>query len=374
LKRSCALRKNKLKLFVMTIDKLLEITVNRKASDLHLVMGMPPMLRVDNQLTPILNVESLSAETAEQLVMAMLNNEQREMFLVNKELDFSFSYQQDARFRVNAYYQKGSVAAALRLLPAKIPTVAELNLPEICHTFAQLKQGFILVTGPTGQGKSSTLAAIINEINQTRAEHIVTIEDPIEYVFDHQQSMVSQREIRSDTHSWRIALRSCLREDPNVVMVGEMRDLETIAAGLTVAETGHLVFATLHTNSAGQSLDRIVDVFPEQQQAQVRMQLSNTLEAVLSQRLLPCLEGGRIPATEILVATGAVRNTIREGKTHLIDNIIQTSAEVGMMTLEMNLAQLVAEGKISLDVAKAYAMRPQSLMRLLSSKPVKSKG
>lgn len=357
----------------MTIDKLLEITVNKKASDLHLVVGMPPMLRINSQLVPVLNLEALTSQDTKQLVMAMLNDEQKEMFLVNKELDFSFSYQQEARFRVNVYHERGEIAAALRLLPAKIPTIEELNLPEICHRFAELKQGFILVTGPTGQGKSSTLAAIIDEINRQRAEHIVTIEDPIEYIFNHQRSMISQREIRGDTHSWKIALRSCLREDPNVVMIGEMRDLETIAAGLTIAETGHLVFATLHTNSAGQSIDRIVDVFPEHQQGQVRMQLSNTLEAVLSQRLLPCLEGGRIPATEILVATPAVRNTVREGKTHLIDNIIQTSAEVGMMTLEMSLAKLVRTGKISLDVAKAYALRPQSLMRLLNTKAGKSR-
>jgi len=355
----------------MTIQQLLEITINKKASDLHLMVGIPPTLRINGRLMPITSNESLTKQTAEKLVRSLVNEEQKEMLLVNKEIDFSFSYQQQARFRVNAYYQKGDLAAALRLLPVKIPTIEELNLPKIGHHFAGLKQGFILITGPTGHGKSSTLAAIVDEINQNRTEHIVTIEDPIEYLFPHRKSIVSQREIRSDTHSWKIALRSCLREDPDVVMIGEMRDLETIAAALTIAETGHLVLATLHTNSAAQSIDRVVDVFPEHQQAQVRMQLSNTLEAILSQRLLPCLEGGRIPATEILVATGAVKNSIREGKTHLLDNIIQTSAELGMMTLEMNLAQLVQTGKISLEVAKAYALRPQSLMRLISSRSVK---
>jgi len=279
-------------------------------------------------------------------------------------LDFSFAFGEHARFRVNAYYQKGMLAAALRSIPMKIPAIEELNLPEICHAFTKLKQGFILVAGPTGHGKSTTLASIIEEINQNRAEHIVTIEDPIEYVFRHQKSMISQRELKSDTHSWPIALRSCLREDPNVVMIGEMRDLETMAMSLTIAETGHLVFSTLHTNSAAQSIDRIIDVFPEHQQEQIRMQFSATIEAIVSQRLLPCLEGGRIPATEILIATPAVRTVIREGKTHMIDNIIQTSAEVGMRMLEMDLARLVNEGKISFDVAQMYAFRPEELMKL----------
>ncbi len=352
----------------MEIEKLLEIVFNKKASDLHLVPGVPPTLRVNGELTPITGQNVLSPEETEQLVFSLVNEEQKEILLVNKEIDFSFSYQNQGRFRVNAYYQRGNLAAALRLLPAKIPSIDELKLPEICHQFVKLKQGFILVTGPTGHGKSTTLAAIIDEINQNRAVHIVTIEDPIEYAFNHQKAIVSQREIRTDTHSWRIALRSCLREDPDVVMIGEMRDYETIAAALTIAETGHLVFATLHTNSASQSIDRIVDVFPEHQQSQVRMQLSNTLEAILSERLLPCLEGGRIPAMEILVTTSAVQNTIREGKTHLIDNIIQTSAELGMMTLEMDLVRLVKQGKISLDVAKAFSLRPQELMRLMKTK------
>jgi len=237
-------------------------------------------------------------------------------------------------------------------------------LPEICHQFTKLRQGFILVTGPTGHGKSTTLASILEEINQTRAVHIVTIEDPIEYVFSSQKSIISQREMRGDTHSWEIALRSCLREDPNVVMIGEMRDYETIASALTIAETGHLVFATLHTNSAAQTMDRIVDVFPEHQQAQVRMQFSLTLEAILSQRLLPSLDGGRIPACEILVSTPAVRTAIREGKTHLVDNIIQTSVELGMKTMEMDLLRLVKAGKINLEVAQAFALRPEELARL----------
>lgn len=348
----------------MEIKKLLEMTLNKGASDLHLITYVPPILRIHGVLSPITGLEPLAKEEVEELVFSLVNEEQKEILLVNKELDFSFAFGEQARFRVNAYYQKGELAAALRSIPMKIPTIEELNLPEICHAFTKLKQGFILFVGPTSHGKSTSLASIIEEINQNRAEHIVTIEDPIEYVFRHQKSIVSQRELRGDTHSWPIALRSCLREDPNVVMIGEMRDLETMAMALTIAETGHLVFSTLHTNSASQSIDRIIDVFPEHQQDQIRMQLSSTLEAIISQRLLPCLEGGRIPATEILLATPAVRAVIREGKTHMIDNIIQTSVEMGMRMLEMDLTRLVREGKISLDVAQMYALRPEELMKL----------
>jgi len=348
----------------MEIGELLELAINKKASDIHLLAGVPPFLRIDGVLSPLPGKEPLDKEEVQRLVFSLVNEEQKEILLVNKEIDFSFPYQNKARFRVNAYTEKGNLAVSLRLLPLIIPRIDDLNLPEICHTFTKLRQGFILVTGPTGHGKSTSLAAIINEINQTRAAHIVTIEDPIEYIFPHQKSIVSQREIKSDTHSWQIALRSCLREDPNVVMVGEMRDHETIASALTVAETGHLVFSTLHTNSAAQTINRIVDVFPQHQQEQVRMQLASTLEAVLSQRLLPCLDGGRIPALEILVVTPAVKTAIREGKTHLIDNIIQTSAELGMRTLEMDLSRLIKEGKISLEVAKTFAVRPEELMRL----------
>jgi twitching motility protein PilT len=354
----------------MDIKDLLQTAVDKKASDLHLITKAPPILRIHGFLHPIAGVEPLSHEEVERLVFSMVNEEQKEILLVNKELDFSFAFGDLARFRVNAYHQKGELAAALRLIPMVIPSIEELNLPDICHVFAELKQGFILVVGPTGHGKSTTIASIIEEVNQNRSEHIVTIEDPVEYVFNHKKSFVSQREIKSDTHSWPIALRSCLREDPNVVLIGEMRDLETMSNALTIAETGHLVFSTLHTNSAAQSIDRIIDVFPEHQQGQVRLQLSSTLEAIVSQRLLPCLEGGRIPATEVLVATPAVRTTIREGKTHMIDNIIQTSVEMGMKTLEMDLARLVKEGKISLDVAQRYAFRPEDLMKLTRGRSV----
>ena len=352
----------------MTIQELLEFTLNKGASDLHLLPGIPPTIRINGLLMPVAQEPPLSEEEAAQLIFALVSDEQREIILVNKELDFSFSYQYQARFRVNAYYQKGVLSAALRLLPVKIPTIDELNLPKICREFAGLRQGFILVTGPTGHGKSTTLAAIIDEINQNRAVHIVTIEDPIEYVFTPQKAIISQREIRNDTHSWNIALRSCLREDPDVVMVGEMRDYETISSALTIAETGHLVFATLHTNSAAQTLDRIVDVFPEDQQGQVRMQLSSTLGAILSQRLMPSLDGGRIPGVEILVSTPAIKTAIREGKTHTINSIIETSMELGMLPLENDLARLIRQGKISLDTAREFATQPEQLMRLVRRK------
>jgi len=352
----------------MEIKELLEYTVNKKASDLHLLVGVPPIIRVNGVLNPITGKEVLTPEEISHLVLSLVNEEQKEILSINKELDFSFNFENQVRFRVNAYYQKGSLAAALRLISNKIPKIDELNLPEICHAFTQLRQGFILVTGPTGHGKSTTLAAMIDEIAQTRPVHIVTIEDPVEYVFNHQKAIISQREIRADTHSWQSALRSCLREDPDVVMIGEMRDYETIAAALTIAETGHLVFSTLHTNSASQSVDRIIDVFPAHQQEQARIQFSLTLEAILSQRLLPALAGGRIPATEILVATPAVRNAIREGKTQMIDTILQTSGELGMRTLEKDLTNLVKKGKISLDVARSFALRPEELMRLTRNK------
>jgi twitching motility protein PilT len=352
----------------MNAKQLLEIAFKKKASDLHLIMGVPPILRIEGLIVAVPDQSPLTAEQSEELVFSLLSEEQKETFLVNKEIDFSVTYQDLARFRVNAYYERGHVSAALRLIPGEIATIDQLKLPQVCHKFAELKQGFILVTGPTGHGKSTTLAAIIDEINETRREHIVTIEDPIEYVHPHKKSIISQRELRADTHSWEIALRSVLREDPNIVLVGEMRDYETIAAALTIAETGHLVFATLHTNSASQTIDRIVDVFPPHQQQQVKTQLSFTLEAILSQRLIPSLEGRRLVASEILIATPALKNAVREGETHLIDNIIQTSAEVGMLTLEMDLARLVKAGKINLDQAKAFALRPNELVRLTRGK------
>lgn len=349
----------------MDIKSLLQLAVDQNASDLHLVTGIPPMLRIEGNLLPVANESLLSAEVVQEAIRAVLSSEQAERFLVNKELDFSVPFSEKARFRANVYQQKGTPAASFRRIPLVIPDIDSLGLPPVAHNFTTLKQGLVLVTGPTGQGKSTTLAAILNEINNKRAEHIVTIEDPIEFVFRPAQSIISQREVRTDTHSWEIALRSVLREDPNVVLVGEMRDFETIAAALTIAETGHLVFSTLHTNSAAQTIDRIVDVFPEEQQSQVRLQLSGVLSAVFSQRLVPTTDGHRTLAYEILTATAAVKTVVREGKTHQIDTIIQTSAQFGMTTLDATLAKLVREGKITLETAQTYALRPEELDRLV---------
>ena len=349
----------------MTIQQMLSYVIEHTGSDLHLVPGHPPLIRIDGVLLPIAGTKVVGATEVEQLISGVMSAEQKQMLIVNKERDFSFSYGDNARYRVNAYFQKGVMAASFRLILSKIPTIDELGLPAICHEFSALKQGFVLVTGPTGQGKSTTLAAVLQEINLTRPVHIVTIEDPIEYIYAPQKAVISQREVHNDTHSWELALRSVLREDPDVVLIGEMRDYETIAAALTIAETGHLVFATLHTNSAAQTIDRIVDVFPENQQPQVRMQLSANLEAVLSQRLLPRIKGGRTVAYEIMVGTAAVRTTIREGRTHMIDNIIQTSGEYGMKTLESCLAEQVNGGVITLETAEAYATRPEEIKRYI---------
>ncbi len=348
----------------MSIQDYLELVVKKDASDLHLVVGNKPMLRVDGTLQPVPGAAPLTEEEAERLIFELVTEEQKELLLVNKEIDFSFALSEVARFRVNAYYQKGYLSASLRLIPIKIKSIEELNLPKVCHQFANLQQGFILVTGPTGHGKSTTIAAIISEINQNRPVHVLTIEDPIEYVYPPGRAIVSQRELHLDTHSWEIALRSALREDPDVVLIGEMRDYETIAAAITIAETGHLVFATLHTNSAAQTIDRIVDVFPEHQQAQVRLQLSSTIAGVISQRLIPAIEGGRLPAVEILLANPAVRTVIREAKTHQITNIIQTSSAEGMITLEASLARLVSAGKVRLETALAFANNPDEVVRL----------
>lgn len=345
----------------MTIQQLLMYVMEKKASDLHLVVGSLPLVRIDGDLIGVAGEKTLNPSQIELLISGVMSAEQKQIYAVNKELDFSFSFGEKARFRVNAYYEKGEMAASFRLISVDIPTIEDLGLPKICHDFAGLKQGFVLITGPTGQGKSTTIASILEEINQMRPVHVVTIEDPIEYVYFPKRAIFSQREVHNDTHSWDIALRSVLREDPDVVLIGEMRDFETIAAALTIAETGHLVFASLHTNSAAQTIDRIVDVFPENQQPQVRLQLSANLEAVFSQRLLPKVGGGRTVGYEVMTATQAVKTAIRDGRTHMLDNIIMTSSEYGMLTLETTLGRLVREGSISMETAQAYALRPADL-------------
>ena len=341
--------------------------IDVQGSDLHLTVGAPPVSRVDGLLKPFEGYDPLTPTDVENLVFSILAPEQKEMLMMNKELDFSFAYGEIARFRVNAFHQRGYLAAALRLVPFKIPTLEELNLPSSLYDFCLLPQGFVLITGPTGQGKSTTIAALLNYINETRNVHIVTIEDPIEYIYPHRRSLVDQRELHLDTHSWEIALRSALREDPDVVLIGEMRDYETISSAVTIAETGHLVFASLHTNSAPQTIDRIIDVFPENQQRQIRVQLSSILEGVVSQRLLPAIGGGRVPAVEIMKSSPAVRTVIREGKTHQLDNIMATSVELGMVSLDRALAQTVKDGLVEEAVARSQTLHPEEFQRILRS-------
>lgn len=355
----------------MEISELFEKAIQTGASDLHIIVGMPPILRVDGKLSELPSYPPFSKDLAEKTILPLITEGQREFLVNNRSLDFSYGYGggdfgEKGRFRVNLYFQRGTLAGAFRLLPPKIKTVEELFLPKICHQFAELKQGFILVTGPTGHGKSTTIAAIINEINLSRAANIISIEDPIEYMYPHGKSIISQRELGSDTHTWAESLRSALREDPDVVLIGEMRDPESIASAITIAETGHLVFSTLHTNSAPQSIDRIIDAFPEHQQGQIRVQLSGTLQGVISQRLIPKIDGGRIVACEVLLGNNAVRSNIREGKTHLLDSIIETSQDIGMIPLEASLARLVKDGQITLETARAYSLRENELLRLVS--------
>jgi len=323
------------------------------------------LIGIHGELITVPGETPTSPEQIESLIRPLLTDLQSNIYKQVFELDFSFEFEKRARFRVNLFRQKGYPAVALRLIPYRIPIMEELGFPPVVNKLVDLKQGFILVAGPTGHGKSTTLASFINKINQIRASHIITVEDPIEYVYPPGRSLIEQREMYSDTRSWSNALRSALREDPDVVLIGEMRDLETIASAMTIAETGHLVFATLHTNSAAQSVDRIIDVFPELQQPQIRLQLAATLEVILSLRLIPTIQPGRTLASEVMFVTPAVRNIIREGKSYLIDNTIETSAELGMQPLERSLVNLVKAGKISQDVALRFALRPELLLKLL---------
>lgn len=328
------------------------------ASDLHLSVGYKPIVRVDGALLPLDEFSILTPEHARDLIYQLLG-ERKETFIEKKEIDFSYGFKDKARFRVNVFFEKGFISGALRLIPSKIKTIEELNLPPVIHRISKLKQGFVLITGPSGHGKSTTLASIIDEINRLRTEHIITIEDPIEYLFIGDKSLVNQREIGSDTKSFYNALGSILREDPNIIMVGEMRDPETIAAALTAAETGHLVFSSLHTNSASQTVNRIIDVFPPNQQNQIRLQLANTISAVISQRLLPRISGGRIPAAEIMFSNNAISNLIRENKAHQLDLIIETSLESGMISLDRSLTELVRRGEVTPETALVYSLSPK---------------
>lgn len=347
------------------IEILLEEVIKRKASDLHLQVSLPPMLRVDGALIPVPGTEALTEESVEALVFAILDEDQKQILLKDKEFDFSFAFGDLGRFRVNAFHERGNMAAALRLIPNEILSIEQLGLPPIVNKFADYPRGLVLVTGPTGSGKSTSLAALINKINHERATHIVTIEDPIEFTHKSIKSVIVQREVHYDTYSFSAALRSSLRQDPDVVLIGEMRDLETISSAITIAETGHLVFATLHTNSAAQSIDRMIDVFPPHQQPQIRSQLANILMAICSQRLVPSIGGGRIAATEVLVATPAVRNIIREGKSHQLEAVIQTGAEFGMQSMDKTLVSLIHNGTITYDEARNYAVDLDELDRLM---------
>ena len=352
----------------MDLQQLFALTVKNNASDLHLLPGIPPVIRVDGQLSYIANFPQISPQSLQTMIYSILTVQQKEFFLTNKDLDFSIGYGGGiygdiGRFRANLYFQRGQICAAFRFLPKTIRSIDDLKLPKVLHTFADLRQGLVLVTGPTGQGKSTTLAAIVNEINMRSAMHILTIEDPIEYMYPVGKSVISQREMKSDTYSWNAALRGALREDPDVVLIGEMRDPDTIAAAITIAETGHLVFSTLHTNSASQTVDRIIDSFPSHQQNQIRTQLAFVLKGIVSQRLIPMINGGRIAAIEVLTGTSAVAANIRDGKSYLLDSVIQTSQESGMISLDQSLSEMIMNGAISLDVAKSYSLHPNELMQ-----------
>ena len=347
------------------IESLLEECVRRNASDLHLQYGLPPILRIDGALSPVPSTPVLNEEMLKNLIYSTLDEDQRLILDKDKEFDYSFSFGDIARFRVNAFHERGKLAAAFRLIPNQIRSINDLGMPTIVETFAEYPRGLVLVTGPTGSGKSTTLAALVDKINREKSTHIITIEDPIEFTHKSQRSVIVQREVHYDTFSFSAALRSALREDPDVVLIGEMRDLETIQAAITIAETGHLVFATLHTNSAAQSIDRMVDVFPPHQQTQVRTQLANILMAICAQRLVPAIGGGRVVAAEIMIANSAIRALIRDGKTHQIDTAIQTGADQGMQTMDRTLAKLVQTGVITYDAGREYAVDITEYNRLV---------
>lgn len=347
----------------MDLKDLLSKVFEQGASDLHLTIKKPPTLRIDDRLVPVEGAKILGAKEVRELILALLSPKQKKELEKEREIDFSYALGNRGRFRVNVYYQSGQLAASLRPIATKIKTLKELNLPETLSEFCKAQQGFFLAVAPAGHGKTTTCASLIDIINKTRSDHIITIEDPIEYVFTPDRCLIDQREIGLDTNSFPSALRASLRQDPDVIFVGEMRDYETIATAVTLAETGHLVVSTLHTNNAAQTVDRLVDVFPPHQQQQIRSQVAGTLLGILSQRLIPRVRGGRIVAFEILKATPAVRNVIREGKTYQLNNIIQTSQEEGMMPLDLSLANLVEAGEISYENGLSYAQDAANFKR-----------
>ena len=352
-------------IYFSQLKQLLSLTVRQNASDLHISIGHPPILRVGGSLVPVPNRKILSPKDCQGLAFALLSKEQQQRFLKQKEIDFSFCLGDEARFRVNIFFQRNTISSSLRLIPKKIRTIEELNLPSVLHKFTEATQGFVLVSGPSSHGKSTTLAALIDEINHITAKHIITIEDPIEYVFKDDKCIIDQREVHQDTLSFAKALRSTFRQDPDIIMVGEIRDPETIATAITAAETGHLVFTTLHTNSAAQTIHRIVDSFLGPQQSQIRAQLSGSLLGVISQRLIPGIKGSLVPACEIMLANPAVANLIRENKIHELPMVIETSKEMGMTPLNRSLSDLVKQNKISIENALSYSLDPKGLKTLL---------
>ncbi len=352
--------------FAEVLTKMAE----ERASDVHLSPGFRPAIRVRGRIVPLEEYERLSPQQTRDTVYSLLNDEQRKRFESRKQLDLAYAVPGVARFRVNCFFQRGSISAAFRRIPHQIPKLDELGLPRVLEDLTRKPRGLVLVTGPTGSGKSTSLAAMLDIINEEREEHMLTIEDPIEFLHQHKRCIVNQREIGADAEDFSTALKAALREDPDVILVGEMRDLETMSTALTAAETGHLVFATLHTQSTAQTVDRIIDIFPAEQQAQVRMQLSVGLQGIVTQQLLPTVDGaGRVVATEVLIPTPAVRNLIREGKTHQIYSAIQTSGSIGMQTMDAHLAQLVRLGRVSRQLAEQRASVPEELKRLLGAAP-----
>lgn len=347
------------------LEALLDRLIAENGSDLHLSVGKPPIIRVSGFLIPFVNKQSLTAEDTESFMDAFLRPEDKKRFLANKDIDFSYDHRGKARFRGNCFYQQGSIAISLRLIPKRIKTIAELNLPHVLEYFTEKHQGFFLVVGPMGHGKSTTLASMIDLINQTRAEHIVTIEDPIEYVYEPKLSVIEQREVRIDALDFASALRSTFRQDANVILVGEMRDLETISNAIIASDTGHLVFSTLHTNSASQTINRIIDVFPPSQQDQIRIQLASSLTGIFSQRLIPRISGGLVPAYELLINNSAVANLIREKRIHEINTVIETSSEQGMVDMNRSLADLVRRGEITPQNAYLHSLNPKILEKLI---------
>jgi len=347
------------------LNTLVESTIHEGASDLHLLVNRHPVIRVSGQLVPLVKQPILTAQDTIGFLDEFLSADDKKLFLQTKEIDFSYNFKDEVRFRGNAYVEKGNIGIALRLIPKHIPTLTELRLPETLDQFIKKQQGFFLVVGPMGHGKSTTLASLIEMINASRSEHIMTIEDPIEYVYEEKLSIIDQREVRIDTKDFKTALISMFREDVDVALIGEMRDQETISSAVTAAETGHLVFSTLHTNNAAQSIDRIIDIFPPGQQEQIRMQLASSLTGVFSQRLIPRISGGLVPAFELLIANNAVANLIREKRTHEINTVIETGLEHGMIDMNRCLADLVRRGEITSENALAYSPNPQTMERLL---------